>query len=100
MSKRDNCASAKRSQVTWLRPSLAPLLDACRWIGNCRMWLQSTPTFQLGPRQPLRAMPSYEPLIAEKKEAKATDLGKTLKQLKHKKVFQEVVAAARVCGAI
>ena len=41
---------------------------------------------------------SYEPL--EKEEAKATDLGKTFKQLKHKKLFQEVVAAARVCGAI
>ena len=64
------------------------------------MWLQSTPALQLGPRQPRRAMTSYEPLIAEKKEAKATDLGKTFKQLKHKKVFQEVVAAARVCGAI
>ena len=41
-----------------------------------------------------------EPLIPEKEEAKATDLGKTFKQLKHKKLFQEVVAAARVCGAI
>ena len=64
------------------------------------MWLQSTPTVQLGPRQPLRAMPSYEPLIAEKKEATATGLGKTIGQLKHKKKFQEVVAAARVCGAV
>mgnify|MGYP004399904717 CR=1 FL=1 len=45
-------------------------------------------------------MTSYEPLIAEKEEAKATGLGKTFDQLKHKKVFQEVVAAARVCGAI
>ena len=64
------------------------------------MWLQSTPTLQLGPRQPLRAMTSYEPLIAEKEEAKATGLGKAFDQLKRKKVFQEVVAAARVCGAI
>ena len=44
---------------------------------------------------------AYEPLIANKEEPKATTgLGKTFKQLKHKKVFQEIVAAARVCGAI
>ena len=40
-----------------------------------------------------------EPLIPEE-EAKAPDLGKTFKQLKHKKVFHELVAAARVCGRI
>ena len=45
-------------------------------------------------------MTSYEPLTAEKKEATATGLGKTFKQLKHKKKFQEVVAAARVCDAV
>ena len=33
--------------------------------------------------------------LEEKEEAKATGLGKTFKQLKHKKKFQEVVAAAR-----
>ena len=79
---------------------MALVLGLRRLIGNCRMWLQSTPTFQLGPRQPLRAMTSYEPLTAEKKEATATGLGKQFKQLKHKKKFQEVVAAARVCCAV
>ena len=41
-------------------------------------------------------MTSPEPLIAEEDKSKGTGLGKTLKQLQHKRFFREVVAAARV----
>ena len=51
-------------------------------------------------RERWKAVSSYAPLIGEEDDAQATDLGTTFEQLKREKVFQEVVAAARVCGAV
>ena len=54
---------------------------------------------QLSPGRRLCAMSLYSPLFVEEDGATAkTDLGKTFKQLQHKKKFQEVVAGARVAS--
>ena len=50
-------------------------------------------------RERWKAMSSYAPLIGEE-DAQATDLGTAFEHLKREKTFQEVVAAARVCGAV
>ena len=56
---------------------------------------------QLSPARRLCAMSLYSPLYVKEDGTTAkTYLGKTFKQLQHKKFFQEVVASARVAERV